>query len=78
MDPQKFRRVEIPLLRSTDKRDVGTLTLIRTDTWILYDDAGRRLPAPRHQDTLIVTLNRPDGEQVIYTQIPITELLGED
>lgn len=77
MDSPTYRRLEIPLLRSRDKRAVGTLTLIRADTWILYDEHGRRLPSPRNQDTLIVTLAKPDGEQIVYTQIPMSELMGE-
>ncbi len=78
MAAEDYRRLEIPLLRSRDKKDVGTLTLIRTDSWILYDEAGKRLPIPKSQDTLIVTLSRPDGEQVVYTQIPMSELLRGD
>jgi hypothetical protein len=77
MAAEQYKRLEIPLLRSRDKKDVGTLTLIRTNTWILYDEAGKRLPAPRNQDTLIVSLSRPDGEQIVYTQIPMAELIDE-
>jgi len=75
-DPD-YRQVDIPLVRSKDKVPVGNLKLIRTKTWLLYDENGRRLAVPRHQDTLIVTLARPGGEQIVWTQMPFSELAGE-
>ena len=76
MSDPDYRQVEIPLVRSRDKAPVGKLKLIRTKTWLLYDENGRRLAVPRHQDTLIVTLERPSGEQIVWTQLPFRELAG--
>ena len=75
-DPD-YRQVDIPLVRSRDKVSVGNLKLIRTKTWVLYDENGRRLAVPKHQDTLIVTLARPGGEQIVWTQMPFAELAGD-
>jgi hypothetical protein len=75
-DPD-YRQVDIPLVRARDHIPVGNLRLIRTRTWVLYDENGRRLAVPKHQDTLIVTLARPSGEQIVWTQLPFAELSGD-
>ncbi|HRA46906.1 MAG TPA: hypothetical protein PK819_02420 [Thermomicrobiales bacterium] len=72
-----YRQVDIPLVRAKDKVPVGNLKLIRTQTWVLYDENGQRLAVPKHQDTLIVALARASGEQIVWTQMPFAELLGE-
>lgn len=78
MSDSEYRQVDIPLVRSKDKVPVGNLRLTRTKTWVLYDENGRRLAVPKHQDTVIVTLARPSGEQIVWTQLPFAELGGAE
>lgn len=70
-------RVELPLIRSSDKRDIGTLSLIRNYAWRLYSEDGRRLPTPQLEDVVVITLTNPAGEQVTWLQMPSSALFTE-
>ena len=76
-DPD-YRQVDIPLVRARDKVPVGNLKLIRTRTWLLYDENGRRLAVPKHQDTLIVTLARPSAKHIVLDSVAVCGVLGHE
>lgn len=67
-------RVDLPLVRKSDKRNVGELTLIRNMCWQWTDDDGRRLPNPVREDTLIVSLKNSAGEEICWFQVPMDKL----
>ena len=69
-------KVELPLIRKRDKRTVGTLTLIRTDHTWFTDRDGQQLPSPQKLDSLIAVLRAPDGEEISYDYIRMTDLDG--
>jgi hypothetical protein len=76
--PPNHVKIDIPLVRSRDNRDLGTLSLIRDNMWKLYDDQDQRLVNPVLVDTLIITLTNAKGEQVCWHQMPMQTLLGDD
>jgi hypothetical protein len=73
-----YVKIDIPLVRSRDKRALGTLSLIRDNVWKLYDDQGQRLVNPVLVDSLIVTLTNATGEHVCWHQVPMNALLSEE
>lgn len=70
-------RVDLPLIRKFDKRNVGELTLIRTLDWYFVDDDGRRLATPKREDTLLVSLKNAAGEEICWFQVPMDRLMLE-
>lgn len=70
-------QVDLPLVRSKDKRDIGVLRLIRTYSWKLYDLNGRRLPTPQLEDVVTISLTNPAGEQVTWLEVPSRALFTE-
>lgn len=67
-------RVDLPLVRKSDKRNVGELTLIRTLDWHFADEEGRRLASPKREDTLLVSLKNTAGDEICWFQVPMDAL----
>ena len=67
-------RVDLPLKRKSDKRDIGQLTLIRTLHWQFTDEAGRRLSMPAKEDLLIISLRNAAGEEIYTHELPMKQL----
>jgi hypothetical protein len=67
-------RVDLPLIRKSDRRNVGELTLIRAMNWQFVDDGGNRLATPKQQDTLIVSLKNAAGEEICWHTVPMDQL----
>lgn len=66
--------VERRLVRTTDKKDIGTLRVTRTIRQVLYDIDGKRLVVPQKVDSIIITISNPAGEQVVWEPIAIADL----
>lgn len=68
-------RLDLPLIRSRDRLEVGTLTLIRNYSWRFYDDDGHRFAVPQLADVVTISLTGPDGDLVSWREIPAAALL---
>jgi hypothetical protein len=67
-------RVDLPLIRRRDRKPVGELTLIRTMHARFTDDEGKHLPSPVNEDTLIIYLRNPTGEEICCLTVPMAKL----
>lgn len=70
-------KISRQLVRKSDKREIGTLEIIRTKLTKLHDFNGQRLVNPEKVDSIIVVLTNPLGEQVFWEQVPVSELDGD-
>jgi hypothetical protein len=52
------------------------LTLIRTDHTWFTDRAGHKLPSPQKLDLLIAVIRAPDGEEISYNIVRMSDLDG--
>ena len=69
-------KVEVPLIRTRDRKPVGTLRLIRTMHTAFADRDSQHAAVPKPADTLIIYVLSATGEKVCVLTVPMADLDG--
>jgi hypothetical protein len=67
-------RIDLPLIRRRDRKNVGTLTIVRASHPAFTDETGARRANPVRLDQLLITLTEATGEEVTALQVPMNRL----
>lgn len=67
-----FRKELKHLVRGTP---IGELVIRRTTSYDFVDADGRRFANPKQVEVLVITIDNPAGERVVWMQVPMTAIL---
>jgi hypothetical protein len=71
---QDTARIDLPLIRRRDRKNVGTLTIIRSNHPAFTDEHGARRSNPVRIDQLLIMLSDATGETVCSLEVAMERL----